>query len=386
LDNKDNEMEIRYTRIIKKIINSFRGLIMSRKQSSVLLINTSDNNVEKKIEEISRRINYFSPDIKIKIVKSINSKKRIDFTPIGLITSDNVLKSNLIFKKDQVMDFDYDNNHVDGWDYHRLLYNFNFESVAQGVKEGHKKLRNLKVSLSKKYDKAYIFGTGPSLEKAIERDWSDGIRIVSNTIVKDAELWNKINPHIIVASDGIYHFGCGKFAESFRKDLNLRLRETDTYFIFPDIFYPFCLKELPDHKDKFIPIPFGYYTSIHSDLTNKYAIPLGDNVLPMMLLPLATTLAKNVYLWGFDGRSPDDKLFWKNSSKHFYPEHVEELMRLHPAFYNKLVPKGSADQYVKRVHGDSLDMALKDAEKVGFVFKMMHFSYTKILQDRIIEE
>jgi hypothetical protein len=241
---------------------------------------------------------------------------------------------------------------------------------------------NLKKALAAKFDKAYILGTGPSLEKAIDRDWSDGVRIVSNTIVKDKELWEHLNPHFIVAGDAIYHFGASSFAETFRNDLEICLGLTETYFIFPAIFYVFCLKEFPDYKHRFIPIPFGTAESIHNDLTKDYYLPIHGNALPLLLLPLACTLAKTVCLWGFDGRAPGDANFWKNSSKHFYTDKVEHIMDLHPAFFEHLIPKAAPESYVKNVHGDVLDNALKDAENEGFIFRMMHPSYTETLNKR----
>ena len=85
---------------------------------------------------------------------------------------------------------------------------------------------------------------------------------------------------------------------------------------------------------------------------------------------------------GFDGRSPNDKMFWKNSDKHFYQEDVEQLMALHPAFYNMYVPKNKPEVYVKKYHGKSLDNILRSAEQAGFEFEMMHFSYTETLNKR----
>ena len=41
-------------------------------------------------------------------------------------------------------------------------------------------------------------------------------------------------------------------------------------------------------------------------------------------------LSMLVRLWGFDGRAPDDKLFWSNSNKHSYPELMPELIKEHP--------------------------------------------------------
>ena len=112
-------------------------------------------------------------------------------------------------------------------------------------------------------------------------------------------------------------------------------------------------------------------------------MPNLGNVLNILLLPLACSLSKSVWLWGFDGRAPDDKLFWANSSKHSYPELLPELQQEHPAFFRTFVPKDKENSYVTAVHGDELDRRLIDAERDGYEFVMMHASWTHTLNKRV---
>jgi heat shock protein HspQ len=233
-------------------------------------------------------------------------------------------------------------------------------------------------------DKAYVFGTGPSLERAEQVNWSDGYRIVCNTIVRDPVLWHHINPHFIVAGDALYHFSYTKFARCFREDLAKRLAETNTFFVYPVLFHQIVARELGQYADRLFPIPKSYHTDIHVDLTKEFCLPGLGNVLPSLLLPLACTLSKNVFLWGFDGRAPKDQLFWSNSSKHSYPELLPELVEAFPAFFKHLVPDDDPLKYVKSVHGDNLEMSLQDAENAGWGFHMMHESWTPTFQKRYI--
>jgi hypothetical protein len=109
------------------------------------------------------------------------------------------------------------------------------------------------------------------------------------------------------------------------------------------------------------------------------------NVLPLLLLPLACSFSQKVYLWGFDGRGPEDKLFWRNSAKHSYPEYIPELQRAHPAFFSYNLPKENLNKYVQQVHGDVLEAELTKAEEKGWKFFMMHKSWTPTLQKRYVE-
>jgi hypothetical protein len=231
-------------------------------------------------------------------------------------------------------------------------------------------------------EKCYVFGTGTSLAEAIDRDWSDGYRIVCNTIARDRELWAHINPHFIVAGDAIYHFGFTEFAHAFRSDLAKRLRETNTYFVFPALFSSIVAREFAGLEDRLIPIPQGHREDVDASLTEVFSLPKLGNVLNLLLLPLACTLSQKVHLWGFDGRAPDDKLFWSNSSKHSYPELMWSLQQAHPAFFQYYVPVDKPNAYVQSVHGDKLDATLRASEKRGWEFVMMHKTWTATLQKR----
>jgi len=105
-------------------------------------------------------------------------------------------------------------------------------------------------------------------------------------------------------------------------------------------------------------------------------------VLNLLLLPLGCTLSKNVFLWGFDGRAPNDQLFWANSAKHSYPELMDTLRAAHPSFFEHFVPADKPTQYVRKVHGDQLDECLSQSERDGWSFVMMHKSWTPTLQKR----
>lgn len=238
--------------------------------------------------------------------------------------------------------------------------------------------------LEQKRNIAYIFGTGPSLSDAIKFDWSGGYRIVCNTIVKDPETWQHIKPDAIVAADALYHFSDSKHAQAFRKDLESRLDDYPCFFFFPERFYSTVYNALPRHRNLLCPVPPGIHTKPHLSMLKTRGGPVGTgNILNLLLLPIACTLSKNVGLIGFDGRAPKDSGFWSNSSKHSYPDLIEDLKITHPPFFNFHVPKEDITKYVRKVHGDALDNRLIQAEAEGWSFKLLAKSYTEVLQKRL---
>jgi hypothetical protein len=335
-------------------------------------------------EKIFERVEYFfKKSLILKIKYKKNRLKYLTLLPFvkchfGLEVNEFENLSNvwLWYNIDPII------NPIDAWEYHYIL------SRHRRVKDNHSIFNNNihKIQLQK-LSKCFLFATGSSLQKAISNNFEDGYKIVCNTIVKDANLWNFLKPDIIVAGDALYHFSDSNFAKSFRKDLKLRLKETpNTIFIFPDIFQNFVEKEFIEFKNRIIGIPIGKSKSITNNLLENFELPEFGNVLNLLMLPIGCTLSKNIYFWGFDGRAPNDKDFWKNSDMHFYQEFIDELKIEHKAFFNLHIPKGREDDYVKNVHGDVLEESLNAAEKKSFKFHMMHNSYTVALQKRITND
>jgi hypothetical protein len=399
-----------------------------------IFILTNSISVELK-KDIKTRLNFYLPEFNTDKLEIVNSQSINNVSPKDIILLFGIKKDEIdIQNKERFFDIDFRTNHMDGWEWHVLmkyyysdtqsakatnetintpapnklfygknrikdvLYKSKYikrfagylkqkyqkNTIIKPVNQAHQNLINYTGELQKSnFTKAYILGTGPSLEKAIKQDWSDGYRIVCNTIVKDKELWNHINPHFIVAGDAIYHFGHTLFAKAFRTDLKQRLAETNTFFLFPESFKIIVFHEFPGLENRLIPVPIGLGKKIHVNLTKHFKLPGLGNSLNLLLLPLACTLAKNIYLWGFDGRAPDDTDFWKNSKKHSYPEHFQELKKSHPAFFEHFVPENDPTKYVEVVHGDLLDQNLTEAENEGFNFVMMHDTWTKTLKKRM---
>lgn len=341
---------------------------------------------KEQINEIKSRWSFYCPHLSIGVLE-INNKKTIPWKIILskkplLIIGKNKLNSLWIKCRPGIFDVDYFCNHMDGWEWHKLINYMSRRKTNYLDKSKIRFKKRIDELKKEQLKKCYIYGTGPSLEKAMNRDWTDGYRVVCNTIVRDKVLWEHLNPHFIVAGDAIYHFGHTLFAKAFRKDLAERLNNSKTFFVYPDMFHEFVLREFSCFSDQLIPIPLGYHKKINIDLSCKFNLPNLGNVLALLLLPLGCTLSKNIYMFGFDGRAPDDKLFWSNSTKHSYPEFMHELQKSHPRFFAHFVPISNPTKYITDIQGDFLDECMATAENEGWHFYMMHKSWTPTLQKR----
>lgn len=373
-----------FKKIMKTIICYFLNRLIDKSKIIVIY----GNNCHEQKDAIFNRVNFF---FETKNISKCRDLGRLNFIYVfyngqklffGLKTIPLYFISELFF-----YNIDPCCNPLDGWVYHTILSKI--DPFTENIcKKSRDRFNNLMSMLyDKKLLKSYLFGTGSSLEKAITRDWNDGYKIVCNTIVKDKELWHHLNPDIIVAGDAIYHFSENLFATAFRHDLASRLEETEqTVFIYPSIFHPFVKTYFKKFENRLIPIPVGHHNNFVHDLTKDFSLPQIGNILNLLLLPLGMTLSKNIYLWGFNGRAPDDKDFWKNSNKHFYTNLVFDIKSKHPQFFNHYVPAGNQAKYVETFHGDNLEIELTEAETKGWSFNMMHFSYTPALKKRIINQ
>lgn len=287
-----------------------------------------------------------------------------------------------------VVDLDYETNPTDGWALMDLGVELSRRSPSrdnvQARRIFNKHIRTLKAEGPRP---VYLFGTGPSLELAARRPFDDGTTIACNTIVRDPELWRHLSPAFLTAGDAIYHFGHTPHAYAFRADALKRLRESNgrTLFVYPDKFDVVVRSEFRDVQELLVPIPIGDHRDLTVDLTEHFELPRLGNVLNGLLLPMGCTLSRDIRLWGFDGRAPNDRGFWANSNRHAYPELMQSIRDAHPAFFAQKTPKGREDQYVNKVHGDLLDERLTEAESRGFQFKMLHHSWTPTLQKRYFD-
>jgi hypothetical protein len=286
---------------------------------------------------------------------------------------------------DMVADLDYETNPHDGFNLIDLGV-----TLSGGPPQAIAAARQAFVEHVERFEvddprPAYLFGTGPSLQLARDRSFADGITIVCNTIVRDAELWRHLAPAFLVAGDAIYHFGHTPHARAFRADALRRLQESEgrTLFVYPATCDVVVRSEFRDVESLLVPIPLGEHTDMTVDLTKHFCLPQNKNVLTLLLLPLGCTLSRDVRLWGFDGRAPSDSGFWANSERHSYPELMQSIRDAHPAFFAHWTPQGKEVEYANKVaHGALLDEQLAQAELRGFRFQMLHRTWTPTLQKR----
>lgn len=371
-------------RFARSVLNSVQTAASAGKRAPQLAIAVADHDREH-LPEIKRRLDFFMPQINwddVLLIDTVNWKWCRPETTVlrfGLSPTSDLLAR----LHGGIFDIDWRTNPLDGWKWIEAASRVQQHIIDRSV--ATERYKAFKADIADRANEGvYIFGTGPSLERASARAWHDGVRIVCNTIVRDRELWHHIDPDLVVAGDGIYHFGFTGFAGAFRADLAMRLNESvKTKFLYPAQFDIVVRRSLPIAlHDRLIPVEIGNGTDIHKAL-QRFELPALGNVLNLLLLPVACDISQRVFLWGFDGRAPTDQLFWSNSAKQSYAELLPGLQVAHPAFFDHNVPKNDPEKYLRSVYGDVLENCLRNAEAEGWTFRMLHHSWTKSLADRM---
>ncbi|MBD1193161.1 hypothetical protein [Vulcanococcus sp. Clear-D1] len=177
-----------------------------------------------------------------------------------------------------------------------------------------------------------LFGTGPSLSEALNRDHGDSFNIICNTIIKNRAFTEHLDPQILVASDAHFHFSYHRYSARFLGDLVAFLHNSSASFYTFDKFAAFLRRRVPEIAGRVFGIPAGRKT-YGFDFDQEFRVFPGDSVLNMFLLPLGSYLGQEVVLNGFTGRAPSDSFFWSHSELHQYSHLMEDVRQAHPAFF-----------------------------------------------------
>jgi hypothetical protein len=233
------------------------------------------------------------------------------------------------------------------------------------------------------FRKAYVFGTGPSLSRALEFDYSDGVRIVCNSIVRNPELLRHIRPHFIAATDFVFHFGPSRYAAEFRRDLTSALEAIDAYLLLAEQPAPLLLHHCPEMRKRVIAVPlsrrYDFRASargVNVQLCDDFQVRPLNSVLTMLMLPVASTLVDEVHVLGCDGRTLDDKGFWSHHGPAQYTGLMKTASDCHPGFFAQDYPS------YYRKYCRQVEAVCAAGEALGKSYSSLAISYVPALADR----
>ena len=249
---------------------------------------------------------------------------------------------------------------------------------AAVLRENQRKFDLLADRLGRR-EQAYILATGPSVGSYAEFDYAEALSIVCNTVVLDEALMETVRPEILVFADPIFHFGPSQYAARFRRSVRRAAAKFDFDICIPLKYYGIFTAAMPELADRTIGIPFRKGREFNFDLVRDFELRTTDNVLTLVMLPLAATFARRVGILGCDGRPLDENTyFWAHNRATQIDEKMANIQQVHPAFFDI----DYNDYYLE--HCDTLAEQLEAGEQAGWRFESLGFSHIPALKDRMV--
>ncbi|UGV40300.1 hypothetical protein J7W08_09460 [Methanococcoides orientis] len=233
---------------------------------------------------------------------------------------------------------------------------------------------------NKHKDKACCFATGPSFDRYREFDYGNNcFKVICNSTVKNDTFLEYVNgPDILVFADPVFHFSPCEYSSQFRDHVLDVVRKYGCYVMVPDMAMPLLIAHYPELKSKLIGMPSGRSLNIPS--IDKFHVKKSSNILTFLMLPIASAVAKKVFIIGADGREPNEKYFWKHSSSVQYDELMKTAFETHPSFFRD---RDYKDYY--ETHCKYLEKLISYGESMGIQYYSLTSSYVPALKKRQIE-
>lgn len=229
-------------------------------------------------------------------------------------------------------------------------------------------------------DKACCFATGPSFDRYKEFDYGDDcFKVICNSTVKNDTFLEYVNgPDLLVFADPVFHFSPCEYSAQFRDHVLDVVRKYGCFVMVPDMAMPLLLAHYPELKSKLIGMPSGRSLNIPS--IDKFYVKKSSNILTFLMVPIASAVAKKVFIIGADGREPNEKYFWKHSSSVQYDNLMKTAFETHPSFFRD---RDYKDYY--ETHCKYLEKLISYGESMGIQYYSLTPSYVPALKKRQIE-
>lgn len=154
----------------------------------------------------------------------------------------------------------------------------------------------------------FLYGTGPSLERADPAHARNAVAVVCNGIVFRPDILAALAPRFLAIYDD-HLLDCRRWTGRFRAALASAMAAPGLTLVVPAAYLPNVFAMLPeDRHDRVLGIPLTGEGREGTDLVRRFWLNPTNNVLSTLMLPLARVFAAGggtVNLLGFDGRPFD---------------------------------------------------------------------------------
>jgi hypothetical protein len=227
--------------------------------------------------------------------------------------------------------------------------------------------------------RALVYGTGPSMRDVTPGEVGADVVIACNSAVRDPEWIQATRPKVIAFADPVFHYGPSRYAATFRTDLEKAVEISDAFVVTTSRYLPLLVRHLPGLLDRAIVLDMVPGSNLRVPSPASPSVTQTENVLTLLMLPLAGAMDVDVALAGCDGRAPGETYFWRHSTQGQYSDELMgTVARAHPAFFRD---RNYGDYYA--THCKVLDMQITGLERAGHTVTSVTPSMIPALQARM---
>lgn len=228
-------------------------------------------------------------------------------------------------------------------------------------------------------NESYVFATGPSLDTVFDFDIpSDALSVICNSIVRNDEMLEHLQPDVLVFADPVFHFGPSRYANEFREDAASALKTHDIMAVIPDKQHSLFSGHYPHLSDRIIGLDRHDVDEPILPTSERLEVKGTNNIMTLFMLPLAMSFTDSVYIVGADGRKEGDSYFWEHSETAQYGNDLmESAIKTHPSFFRDRIYEDYYDEHVK-----TLTSMIEHGESKGIDFYSLTNSYVPCLSNR----
>ena len=185
--------------------------------------------------------------------------------------------------------------------------------------------------------KAYCFLTGPTFSTYRNLNFEEhSVKIICNSIVINDEFNAYIQgPDVITFSDPSFHFSACTYASEFRKHVMKVVDRYNSFVAVPESTVPLLLHHFPRLEKNLIGLGLVDHFNIPDadNLNVHVSRRRGNSIITLMMIPLASSLSRDVFFVGADGRAKGETYFWKHNKSVQLNDQMESVFRTHPSFF-----------------------------------------------------
>lgn len=328
--------------------------------------------------------NYIKPTEHIRFVKGSGAGKLLRESDQILIRDWSYLKKLRILKHLRKVSI-IDQNYLQGVELadYPLLYQamMSPETKRKHLESSRKNYKRLIEEVGAFRD-AYLFLTGPSLDRAFEFTFPENaLKITCNEAIVNKKLVEHIKPHIYMLADPI-PFGPSLYAEELRRHMIETVRKCNAYVVVPEIQVPLLLSHYPELSERLIGMPVSHAARQWNFPTpERFFVKVTSNIFTLYMLPIASAIADNIFILGADGipSSKDMKQDWAHSKALSHFQHfMKTAIDTHPTF-SSAIDYG----YLYRKHCRTVEDLVGFGESEGKKYYTLAESYIPALRERL---